>query len=370
MLALTAHKDWKLYQLDVINAFLHGTLKEEVYMKVPEGIDYLPGQVCKLNKTLYGLKQASREWNAKLVEELIHQGFIQSKLDHSLFIHRTGSDITIAAIYVDDILLTRSNISTITSLKQHLHSSFGIKDLGIIKYFLGIEVSYVPSGIILSQTKYTKDILQLADIDLSSKAVTPLPLNLKLTADDGPLFHDAELYRSLVGKLNFLTNTRPDLSYIVQMLSQFLQHPRLPHYEALLHTLRYIHHTTGQGILLKGADKLTLQAFSDSDWASFPDSCRSVTGYILLLGNSPVTWKSKKQRTVSRSSSEAEYRAMASAASEVVWTVNLLEELGIHDLKPIQLNCDNQSAHHIARNPVLTDKTHRHRLSFFSRKGA
>ena len=182
-------------------------------------------------------------------------------------------------------------------------------------------------------------------------------MNLKLTADDGPLFHDAELYRSLVGKLNFLTNTRPDLSYIVQMLSQFLQHPRLPHYEALLHTLRYIHHTTGQGILLKGADKLTLQAFSDSDWASCPDSRRSVTGYILLLGNSPVTWKSKKQRTVSRSSSEAEYRAMASAASEVVWTVNLLEELGIHDLKPIQLNCDNQSAHHIARNPVFHERT-------------
>lgn len=187
--------------------------------------------------------------------------------------------------------------------------------------------------------------------------MTPLPLHVKLNTTDGELFNRPELYRSLVGKLNFLTNTRPDLSYTVQMLSQFLQSPREPHYEALLHTLRYVRTTIGQGILLKASDTLTLQAFSDSDWAACPDTRRYVTCYVLLLGSSPVTWKSKKQSIVSRSSSESEYRAMASAASEVVWTVRLLEELGITNLKPVTLHCDNQSALHIAKNPVFHERT-------------
>ncbi|XP_074327310.1 uncharacterized protein LOC141665234 [Apium graveolens] len=357
LIALAAHNNWKLYQLDVNNAFLHGTLKEEVYMKVPEGILHTPTQVCKLNKSIYGLKQASREWHETLVDELINQGFYQSKLDYSLFICKDNTDITIVVVYVDDILVTGSNLAKITALKQHLHAKFTIKDLGVLHYFLGIEVSYLAEGTVLSQTKYTKEIMQLIDADLSKKALTPLPLDIRLTADDGPLFENAELYRSIVGKLNFLTNTRPDLSYTVQVLSQFLQNPRKSHYDALLHTLRYLNVTIGQGILLKASNAITLEAFSDSDWASCPDSRRSVTGYILMLGNSLITWKSKKQSTVSRSSSEAEYRAMASAASEVVWTVKLLEELGVQGLQPVQLNCDNQSALHIARNPVFHERT-------------
>nr|XP_017221138.1 PREDICTED: uncharacterized mitochondrial protein AtMg00810-like [Daucus carota subsp. sativus] len=166
-----------------------------------------------------------------------------------------------------------------------------------------------------------------------------------------------ELYRSLVGKLNYLTNTRPDLSYTVQSLSQYMHAPRTSHFAALHHTLRYLAATVTQGILLKAADHLKLQAFSDADWASCKDSRRSVTGYILLFGQSPVTWKSKKQSTVSKSSAEAEYRAMAAAAAEVTWAVRLLEELGVTDLKPVELLCDNQSALHIARNPVFHERT-------------
>ena len=157
----------------------------------------------------------------------------------------------------------------------------------------------------------------------------------------------------MVGKLNFLNNTRPDLCFTVQTLSQFLQHPRTSHLQALLHTLAYIQGTSTQGILLSGADHLRLQAFSDSDWAACPSSRRSVTGYLLLLGSSPLSWKSKKQGTVSRSSSEEEYRTMAQAASEVTWMVRLLEELGVSGLTPIQLNCNNQSALHIAKIPVF-----------------
>ena len=161
----------------------------------------------------------------------------------------------------------------------------------------------------------------------------------------------------MVGKLNFLTHTRPDLSFTVQTLSQFLQLPRTSHLQALSHTLAYVQGTLTQGILLKATEQLSLHAFSDSDWAACPASRRSVTGYLILLGSSPISWKSKKQSTISRSSSEVEYRAMAHAASEVTCLVRLLEELGVHNLTPVQLNCDNQSALHIARNHVFHERT-------------
>ena len=326
-------------------------------MTVPQGVPNPSHKVCKLKKSLYGLKQASRQWFAKLVGELTSQGFYQSKNDYSLFIKRDGSHTTYAAVYVDDVILTCSYPSSIAALKHHLHTTFGIKDLGVLQYFLGIEVCYLPEGVLLSQKKFASELLTDCGLDVSKKAVTPLPVNLKLQALEGDLLSNPEAYRSLVGKLNFLTSTRPDLSFTVQSLSQFMHAPRTSHWEALHHTLRYLSHTSGQGILLRATDTLSLQAFSDSDWASCSDSRRSVTGYILLLGNSPISWKSKKQGTVSKSSSEAEYRAMASAASEVAWTVRLLEELGVQKLKHVTLYCDNQSALHIARNLVFHERT-------------
>jgi len=186
---------------------------------------------------------------------------------------------------------------------------------------------------------------------------TPLPLNCKLKADEGVPLSDPTVYRTYIGKLNFLSNTRPDIAFAVQTLSQFMQHPTSSHMAALEHLLKYISVTSGQGILLRGADSLKLTAYSDSDWASCPISRRSVTGYIVLLDKSPISWKSKKQNTVARSSAEAEYRAMAQAAAEVTWLVSLLQELGVSHLKPVTLHCDNQSALHIGRNPVFHERT-------------
>jgi len=136
-----------------------------------------------------------------------------------------------------------------------------------------------------------------------------------------------------------------------------MQQPTSSHMAALDHLLRYISGTAGQGILLRGTDSLQLTAYSDSDWASCPTSRRSVTGFVVLLDKSPISWKSKKQGTIGRSSAEAEYRAMAQAAAEVTWLVNLLQELGVSNLKPVTLHCDNQSALHIARNPVFHERT-------------
>lgn len=318
LISVAASKKWKLHQLDVNNAFLHGDLFEDVYMQVPEGIANPHGYVCKLIKSLHGLKQASRMWFAKLATELLAQGFSQSKNDYSLFTYNHVGTTTVVDVYVDDIIITGNNEAHIGYLKSDLDNVFSIKDLGLLHYLLGIEITYLPEGIALSQKKFTQDLLKMCIVpDLSKKAVTSLPLHLKLKATEGDLYHDPELYRSILRKLNFLTNTRPDLSYTVQVLSQFMHQTRIPHFNALSHTLRYINQTAGQGIVLQGSDHLTLQVYSYSDWAACPDSRRSVTGYVLMLGNSPIVWKSNKQTTVSRSSLEAEYRAMASAAFEI-----------------------------------------------------
>jgi len=218
---------------------------------------------------------------------------------------------------VDDILLTGSDCKEIQHVKQCLNEKFGIKDLGSLHYFLGIEVQHTPLGVILSQQKFTRELHRDCGFLIKRQASTPLPLNCKLLPEEGTLLGDPTQYRALIGKLNFLTNTRLDLCFTVQTLSQFLQHPRTTHLQALLHTLAYIQGTSTQGILLSGADHLRLQAFSDLDWATCPSSRRSVTGYLMLLGSAPLSWKSKKQSTVSHSSSEVEYRAIAQAASEI-----------------------------------------------------
>lgn len=201
-----------------------------------------------------------------MLGELQLKGFLQSKYDYSLFIKKDAISTTIVAAYLDDIILTGNDVYEIQKLKDHLHHVFSIKDLGRLIYFLGIEISYLASGISLSQAKFTKELLQEAKISDHKRTVTPLPLNLKLKADEGDNFSDLTLYRCLVGNLNFLTHTRPDLSFIVQHLSHLMQCPRVPHYQALMHTLDYVASTIGQGIILNASDQLVLQAFTNSDW--------------------------------------------------------------------------------------------------------
>lgn len=218
--------------------------------------------------------------------ELLTRGFYQSKNDYSLFIKQDGNQWTIAAVYVDDIILTGDNSQGINKLKYHLHQKFNIKDLGRLNYFLGIEIGYIDTGIIMTQKKFTKELLSDAGLSQFKLVVTFLPLNLKLQSDEGALCDDPSLYRCFVGKLNFLTHT---LAYTVQHLSQFLQTPRVPHFEALMHTLKYVGSTVGQGIILKASDQLILKGYSDYDWGACLDSRRSITGYIMLLGQSPVS---------------------------------------------------------------------------------
>jgi len=180
---------------------------------------------------------------------------------------------------------------------------------------------------------------------------------IKLRAKEGPPLSDPTFYRKLIGKLNFLTNTRLDIAFSVQQLSQFMQDPRAPHLQAAYHLLRYLKKDPTLGVHLSMDPDCTVQAFCDSDWASCPDSRRSVSGYLVLLGNSPISWKSKKQETVSLSSAEAEYRSLRKVVGELTWLHRLLTELTVPISSPIAVYCDSQSAIYIARNPVFHERT-------------
>ncbi|KAL2933792.1 Retrovirus-related Pol polyprotein from transposon TNT 1-94 [Bienertia sinuspersici] len=356
-LAVAVAKNWEVHQMDVCNAFLHGDLEEEVYMQLPPGYSSpIPGKVCRLRKSLYGLRQAPRQWFAKLSEALKRFGFTQSYADYSLFCYQKGDVSLHVVVYVDDLIIAGSSHDVILKFKQYLSTCFHMKDLGVLKYFLGIEVARGDQGLFLSQRKYALDVLQEAGM-LGYKPIdTPMEQNHRLAHAKGVSCAHPDQYRRLVGRLVYLSVTRPELSYAVHTLAQFLSNPLIVHWDAAIRVLRYIKGSPGQGILLQPGD-MQLNAFCDSDWAACPLTRRSLTGYFFLLGRSPMSWKTKKQATVSRSSAEAEYRAMAVTTCELKWLKALLHSLGVLHSWPMKLFCDSQSALHIAKNPVFHERT-------------
>jgi len=234
LLVVAVKKQWGLHQLDVNNAFLHGDLHEEIYMTLPPGVtSSLPQAVCRLQKSLYGLKQASRQWYSKLAEVLYTRGYRHSSNDYSLFYKKGSQSVVFLAVYVDDILLTGDDDIEMTALKAYLDKTFKIKDLGPIHYFLGIEALLTTIGFILTQWRFVKELLQEFGDPQATPVTYPLDLATKLHIDEGEPFSNPTLYRKIIGKLNFLTNTRPDLVFAVQHLCQFMQSPRLPHYQAV-----------------------------------------------------------------------------------------------------------------------------------------
>lgn len=358
LLAVSAVKNWHLKQFDVSNAFLHGVLNEEVYMRKPPGYTKgTPNQVCRLLKSIYGLKQASRQWYSIFSAALIEFGFTQSKADYSLFTMTTDHSFTALLVYVDDIVIAGSSLPQIETIQKFLSNRFRIKALGDLRYFLGLEVARSSKGIVISQRKYTLDML--ADVGLLGAKPVKLPMdqNLKLGRNTGKPIPDPTVYRRLIGKLMYLSFTRPDICYAIQNLSQYMESPSNIHLAAVHKVIRYLKTAPGQGLLFPSSSTLNLQAFCDSDWASCPDSRRSVTGYCIFLRDSLISWKSKKQSAVSRSSAEAEYRSMASTCCEITWLKYLLKDLQIDISKPVLLHCDNQAALHIASNPVFHERT-------------
>ncbi|GJR02261.1 ribonuclease H-like domain-containing protein [Tanacetum coccineum] len=335
-------------------------LTEDVYMTLPPGFDNDKSKVCKLNKSLYGLKQAHGQWNAKLTKALSEHGFVQSKYDYSLFTKKSDNVFIMLLVYVDDIVITGNDVNEIDKFKVFLKSKFQIKDFGKLKYFLGIKVLDNKDGICLSQRKHCLELLHEFGLLVGKPVETPLTKNATLNHveyNDYPLLPNISNYQRLVGKLIYLTNTRPNIAYVVHCLSQFMHSPLNSHLEAAMRVLRYLKSSHGNGIQINRNGNLKLRAYDDSDWAKCPATRKSVSGYCVFLGNSLVTWKSKKQSTLSKSSAEAEYRSIASATCEVIWLSNLLSDIGVTGLLPIVMYCDNSSALQIAANHVFHEKS-------------
>ncbi|WJZ94875.1 hypothetical protein VitviT2T_013699 [Vitis vinifera] len=358
LLSVAANHGWSLSQMDVKNAFLHGELEEEVYMKIPPGHPLCgdPSRVCKLNKSIYGLKQSPRAWHAKLSSTLEDLGFTRSSADSSLYVQTGQTEKLMVLIYVDDLIITGSNADSIAALKKKLQGKFPVKDLGPLKYFLGIEVATSRKGLFLNQRKYTIDLLRDSNMLNSKPANTPFDSKLQLDKLGDPL-DSPNYYQKLVGKLIYLTITRPDISFAVSLVSQYMHAPTVVHLCMVKRILRYLKKTIGRGIVMRRTGHTDIIGFSDSDWAGNTIDRRSTTGYCMFVGGNLVSWKSKKQPVVARSSAEAEYRAMAAASCEMVWLKNLLTDLGFSPTSPMKLFCDNQAAMHIAANPVFHERT-------------
>ena len=359
LLSVAVNKDWPLYQLDVKNAFLNGDLVEEVYMSPPPGFEAQFGQhVCKLQKSIYGLKQSPRAWFDRFTTFVKSQGYRQGHSDHTLFtkVSKTGK-IAVLIVYVDDIVLTGDDQAEISQLKQRMGDEFEIKDLGNLKYFLGMEVARSKEGISVSQRKYILDLLTETGMLGCRPTDTPIEFNCKLGNSDDQVPVDKEQYQRLVGKLIYLSHTRPDISFAVSVVSQFMQTPNEEHMKAVNRILRYLKSTPGKGLMFRKTDRKTVEAYTDSDWAGSVVDRKSTSGYCTFVWGNLVTWRSKKQSVVARSSAEAEYRAMSLGICEEIWLQKVLTDLHQECETPLKLFCDNKAAISIANNPVQHDRT-------------
>ncbi|CAN1127242.1 Retrovirus-related Pol polyprotein from transposon TNT 1-94 [Linum perenne] len=360
LLSLAVNEDWPLFQMDVKNAFLNGDLEEEVYMNIPEGVVHKgeKNSVCKLRKSLYGLKQSPRAWFGKFSKTVISLGYTHCQTDDTMFVRHSKDDkITILIVYVDDIIITGSDSEEIQKLKFKLSQEFELKDLGEMKYFLGMEIARSSKGLLLSQRKYVLDLLAETGMTGCKPASTPMQANLQFSRETDGKPTDKGRYQQLVGKLIYLAHTRPDITFAVSVVSQFMNEPTEEHLTAVTHILRYLKKTPGLGLMFKKSASRSVDMYTDASWASEVTSRRSTTGYCSYVWGNLVTWRSKKQSVVARSSAEAEYRALALGIQEAMWIQRVLKELSLPEHDTVHMFTDSQAALSIVKNPVHHDRT-------------
>ena len=337
-------------------------------MRQPPGYEDVnaPHHICKLEKALYGLKQAPRAWYSRLSTKLQQLGFKPSQGDTSLFIYNKSGIMVFVLVYVDDIIVTSSSHHAIATLIHDLNTHFAIKDLGDLHFFLGIEVKKISDGLVLTQEKYASDLLRKFGMEKCKSSPTPLSTSEKLSAHEGdPLGpEDSTRYMSVVGGLQYLTLTRPDISFSVNKVCQYLHAPTTVHWTAVKRILRYVKHTLTIGLTFKRSESSLISAYSDADWEGCIDDRRSTGGFAIFLGPNLISWSAKKQPTVSRSSTEAEYKSLANATAEVIWVETLLKELGIKIKETPCLWCDNIGATYLSSNTMFHARTKHIEIDF------
>ncbi|GJX43981.1 retrotransposon protein, putative, ty1-copia subclass [Tanacetum coccineum] len=337
-----------IWQMDVKTAFLNGYLSEEVYMEQPEGFvnPKYPNRVCKLKRSIYGLKQASRQWNKRFDDEIKKFGFTQNRDEPCVYLKASGSNVTFLILYVDDILIMGNNIPMLQDVKSYLGRCFAMKDLGEAAYILGIKIYRDRSWrlIGLCQSAYIKKILKRYHMENSKRGSIPMQEKLRLSKSQGAST-PAELkrmqnvpYASAVGSIMYAVRcTRPDVAFAQNITSRFQQNPS------------DLHWTTVKNIL-------KVSCYTDVGYLTDADDLKSQTGYVFILNGGVVDWKSAKQSIFATSSAEAEYIAAYDASKEAVWVRKFISGLGVVPTieEPINMYCDNTRAITIANESGIT----------------
>ncbi|KAH9681198.1 hypothetical protein KPL71_026879 [Citrus sinensis] len=315
-IVISRDNKWRIFQMDVKSAFLNGFLEEEVYIEQPLGyvVKGHEDKVLRLKKALYGLKQAPRAWNSRIDKYFQENGFTKCPYEHALYVKENDGDILIVCLYVDNLIFTGSDPSLFEEFKRVMIKEFEVIDIGLMAYYLGIEVKQKEEGIFISQESYAKEILKKFKMNDCKLISTPVECGVKLSKHDEGEDIDSTFLKSLVGSLCYLTCTRPNILYVVGLVSRYMENPKTTHFKAAKRILRYIKDTA-------------------------------------------FTWMSKKQPIVTLSTCEAEYVAATSSVCHAIWLRNLLKELGLPQEEPTEICVDNKSAIALSKNPVFHDRS-------------
>ncbi|KAJ9551584.1 hypothetical protein OSB04_015629 [Centaurea solstitialis] len=364
LLAIAAFHDYEIWQMDVKTAFLNGKLDEDVYMAQPEGFVHAkyPNKVCKLKRSIYGLKQASRSWNLCFHEKVKEFGFSRSEDESCVYVKASGSNVVFLVLYVDDILLIGNNVPMLQDVKIWLGKCFAMKDLGNAAYILGIRIyrDRTKRLIGLSQSTYLDKILKKFNMSESKKGYLPMQHGIRLSKNQCPSTSE-ELdrmsripYASAIGSIMYaMTCTRPDVSFALSMLSRYQGNPGESHWTAVKNILKYLRRTKDVFLVYGGKDELRVTGYTDASFQTDRDDSRSQSGWVFLLNGGAVTWKSSKQDTVADSTCESEYIAASEAAKEAAWLKNFIGDLGVVPSisEPIEIFCDNEGAVALTKEP-------------------
>jgi hypothetical protein len=354
-LAFVCFKNFKVYQMDVKSSFLNGNLEEEVYIEQPEGflLSENKDHVCRLKKSLYGIKQAPRAWYSRLDKYLQQQGFKRGIVDNNIYIKTVGENQLIVVVYVDDIIFGGSMNKMCQEFAIEMQKEFEMSMLGELSFFLGLQISQFDKGIFISQTKYIKEMLKKFRMEDCAPVNTPMVTGCKLSKDDESLEENQTLYRSMIGNLLYVMTSRPDIMQAVGLVAWFQAAPKETHVQAVKIIFKYLKGTLDFGLWYSRGEYFTLTTYTDVDWAGSVDDRKSTSGGAFFLGNNLVSWLSKKQSSVSLSTTEAEYIATTSCCTQVLWMKQTLKDIKVEYDHPISIICDNTSAINISKNHVM-----------------
>lgn len=369
VLAIANALDLEVHQMDVKTAFLNGDLENDIYMQQPDGyVDKTkPNMVCKLKKSLYGLKQSARCWNLSMDRFLKESGYRQSNADPCIYSKAVSglneSNLMIVALYVDDIILASNNIDVLQIEKEELKKKFEMEDQKEVHYCLGMTIKRQRRNkiMVINQKSYLESILRRFGMADCREIATPMEPNKKYNKlPEGSKPVNTNEYQALIGCLTYAAiATRPDIASAVGLLSQFMSNPGPEHWVGAKRILRYLKGTLNYGLKFDASQKhgLKLQGYSDADWGRDVNTRRSTSGYLCKLGGGTISWRSKRQSIVALSSTEAEYVALSMATQEAIWLRRLLSSIGFQQSTAVKLFEDNQGAIALSKNPAHHTRT-------------